>query len=652
MYDKTRLPARGGIKLREGPGQGKVPPHNLEAEESVLGACLLSREAIANVLEIVAAEDFYKPAHTEIFEAMMELFRKGEPVDAVTLAEELTRRDAIDRVGGKPYIFTLVETVPTPGSAPYYARIVEELALLRRLIEASHSISDMAYSVPEEVDDTVDSAQHLIYEVSQRRRASDFTELRELLAESMEMVEKLYEKGSSITGLPTGFTELDKITAGLQNSNLIIIASRPAMGKSSLALSIAQHVAVEEQIPVVMFSLEMSKAELTQRLICSEARVDSNRLRRGALQESDWPKISHALGKLAEAPIYIDDSGHVTIMEMRAKCRRLKAKHGLGLVIVDYLQLMQSSRYTDNRVQEVADISRSLKLLARDLDLPVIALSQLSRNVEHRTDKRPLLADLRDSGCLTADTKIMRSDTGEQVTMGELLASGERNVPIWTLDDDLKLKSGVMTHVFPSGIKEVFRLTLRSGKHIKASANHPFLSFDGWKRLDELAIGERLATPREIPEHSHPAGITRREFSAAFGVAYKGSAAVRLAAGRERLHRVAQVLDDDGLHLLSDSDLLWDQVSSIEYVGEQQVYDATVPVTHNFVAEGIVTHNSIEQDSDVVMFIYRDEVYNSDSMNKGIAEIQISKHRNGPIGKVELAFLEHFTKFANLARSH
>ncbi|MEO7804360.1 MAG: replicative DNA helicase [Actinomycetota bacterium] len=629
MYDKTKAGSRVGAALREGPGQGKVPPHNLEAEESVLGACLLSREAIANVLEIVAAEDFYKPANTEIFKAMMELFRKGEPVDAVTLAEELTRRNAIDSVGGKPYIFTLVETVPTPGSAPYYARIVEELALLRRLIEAAHSISDMAFSVPEEVDETVDKAQHLIYEVSQRRRASDFTELRDLLAESMEMVEKLYEKGSSITGLPTGFTELDKITAGLQNSNLIIIAARPAMGKSSLALSIAQHAAVEEQIPVVMFSLEMSKAELTQRLICSEARVDSNRLRRGALQESDWPKISHALGKLAEAPIFIDDSGHVTIMEMRAKCRRLKAKHGLGLVIVDYLQLMQSTRYTDNRVQEVADISRSLKLLARDLDLPVIALSQLSRNVEHRTDKRPLLADLRDSGCLTADTRILRSDTGEQVTMGELFASAEQNVPIWTLDDDLKLRPGIMTHVFASGTKEVFKLTLRSGKCITASANHPFLSLDGWKRLDELVIGTRLATPSEIAART-------------LVLAHNG-------AGQ---HRAAHVLGDDDMHLASESDLLWDEVATITYAGAEQVYDATVPVTHNFVAEGIVTHNSIEQDSDVVMFIYRDEVYNNDSVNKGIAEIHISKHRNGPIGKVELAFLEHFTKFANLARSH
>lgn len=451
----TRLTKRG---IEDGLA-AKVPPHNLEAEESVLGACLLSREAVANVLEIVAPDQFYKPAHSEIFSAMLELYGRGDPIDAVTLAEELRRRNTLESTGGKPYIFTLVQTVPTAGSAVHYARIVEENALLRRLIDAAHSISDLAYSVPEDVEGAVDFAEDLVYRVSQRRDAQDFSALRDLLTENMEIVEKLYEQGSTITGLPTGFTELDNITAGLQSSNLVIIAARPAMGKSALAVSIAQHVAVDRHSPVVVFSLEMSKMELVQRLMCAEARVDSNRLRRGRLQESDWPKLSHALGRLAEAPIFIDDTANLTIMEIRAKCRRLKAKHGLALIIVDYLQLMlpPPGRRSDNRVAEVTDISRSLKILARELDVPVIAVSQLSRNVEHRTDKRPMLADLRESG-------------------------------------------------------------------------------------------------------------------------------------------------------------------------------------------------SIEQDSDIVMFIYRDEVYNPDSPQKGIAEIQVAKHRNGPIGKVELAFLDHYTKFANLAR--
>ncbi|HEX2180179.1 MAG TPA: replicative DNA helicase [Actinomycetota bacterium] len=453
------------IRLNTKPGAesgfpGHVPPYNLEAEESVLGACLLSREAMANVLEVVRADDFYKPAHTEMFNAMLELYGRGEPIDAVTLAEELRRRGTLEPLGGKSYIFTLVQTVPTASSAVHYARIVEENALLRRLIDAAHNISEMAYGMPEDVESAIDFSEDLIYKVSQRRDNQDFQPLRELLTENMEVVEKLYERGSSITGLPTGFTELDNITAGFQPSNLIVIAARPAMGKSALAVSMAQHVAVEQNTPVVIFSLEMSKMELTQRLMCAEARVDSNRLRRGSLQDSDWPKLSHALGRLAEAPIFIDDTASVSIMEMRAKCRRLKAKHGLGLVIVDYLQLMQPTSRSrgDNRVQEIGDISRSLKILARELELPVIAVSQLSRNVEHRTDKRPMLADLRDSG-------------------------------------------------------------------------------------------------------------------------------------------------------------------------------------------------SIEQDADIMLFIYRDEVYNPDSPQKGIAEIIVAKHRSGPIGKIDLAFLQHYTKFANLARS-
>ncbi len=848
----------------------------------MLGACLLSRDAMANVLELVGAEDFYKPANTEIFNAMLELYGKGEPIDSVTLVEELRRRSTIDSVGGKPYIFTLVQTVPTAGSAIHYARIVEEHALLRRLIEASHEISGLAFSVPEDVEQVVDFSENLIYNVSQRREAQDFTALKDLLTENMEMVEKLYERGSSITGLPTGFTELDNITAGLQPSNLIIIAARPAQGKSALALSMAQHVAVEEQIPAVIFSLEMSKMELVQRLMCSEARVDSNRLRRGALTDSDWPKLSHALGRLAEAPIFIDDTASITIMEMRAKCRRLKAKHGLGLIIVDYLQLMQPpmGRRSDNRVQEVADISRSLKILARELDLPVIAVSQLSRNVEHRTDKRPMLADLRDSGCLTADTKVLRADTGATVSMGELFLRDERNVPVWTIDNDLKMTVGTMTHVFASGVKQVYRLRLRSGREVQASANHPFLTFDGWRRLDELSVGDRIATPRLIPEpvavrpwpdekiillahligdgcfvrrqplhytnadplnldavanaakffgvtsrrvkqknwwheylpapyhlthgkrnpicewldqlglygkrsrekfipeevfrlpnhqaalfvrhlwatdghlsyvpnngvvlyygsgsrrliddlqtlllrlgipslvrtmpkkgykptfglhvtaaanqirfletigvhgerglkapaliarlkglRSNPSldtvparvwnsvqekmeekGITHSQFEEAMGTDYYGNTSYQPSVSREKLGRVATLLEDEALQTLAESDLFWDSIAGIDPLGEEPVFDATVLGTHNFVANGIVVENSIEQDSDIVMFIYRDELYNSDSPSKGIAEIHIAKHRNGPVGKVELAFLDHYTKFANLAK--
>ena len=398
------------VRLSKVPDEGlqlRVPPHNLEAEESVLGACLLSRDAIANVLEILGPEDFYKPAHTEIFNAILALYGKGEPVDAVTLSEELRRMGILESFGGKPYIHTLVASVPTAGAAMHYARIVEENALLRRLADAAHQISDIAYGVPEDVEEAVDQAEDLVYQVSQRRVSSEFVPLKDLLTENMEMIEKLYEQGSPITGLVSGFRDLDELTSGLQPSNLIIVAARPAMGKSSFAVTIAQHVAVNEKVPCVIFSLEMSKNELVQRLMCSEARVDSKRLRRGALQDADWQRLVMALGRLAEAPIFIDDTANVTIMEMRAKCRRLKSKFGLGLVIVDYLQLVQPLRRTDNRVQEVAEISRSLKILARELDLPVIGVSQLSRNLEHRQDKRPVLADLRDSGALEQDADLV-----------------------------------------------------------------------------------------------------------------------------------------------------------------------------------------------------------------------------------------------------
>jgi replicative DNA helicase len=605
----------------------RVPPHNLEAEESVLGACLISREAIANVVEAVSAEDFYKPAHGVIFEAILSLYGRGEPVDAVTLAEELRRGDSLEQIGGATYIHTLVSGVPTAGSATYYARIVEELALLRRLIDASQNISDLAFNVPEDVAEAVDQAESLIYQVSRRRISEDFRELKGLLTENMEMVEKLYERGSLITGLASGFTELDNITAGFQPSNLIIVAARPSMGKSALAVTVAQHVAINEKKPVVVFSLEMSKMELVQRLLCAEARVDSSRLRRGSLQDSDWPKLSHALGRLAEAPIFIDDTAQISVMEMRAKCRRLQSKHGLGLVIIDYLQLMQPVKRTDNRVQEVSEISRSLKILARELDVPVIAVSQLSRNVEYRSDKRPLLADLRDSGCLTGESLVTLA-SGRLAKISDLVGQTPEVVSL----DGWNLSTAKTSRVWHTGRKPAFRLTTATGRVIRATANHPFRQLGGWHRLDRLQIGDLIAI-------SGPESARMEE--------NRGLA--RFSSTLEPIGS-SVLLQEADLKAPASSDIYWDTVRSIEPDGVEDVYDITVPGTHNFVANGVVVHNSIEQDSDLVMFIYRDEVYNPDSPQKGIAEIHVAKHRNGPIGKVELTFLGHYTKFADLAR--
>ena len=451
---------------RSGPGPsrpssaspGRVPPHNLQAEESLLGAMLLSRDAIAVASEILDADHFYKPAHGHIFEAITSLAAAGEPADPVTVADELARAGLLDAVGGPPALVSLQAATPAISNAGRYAAIIEEHALLRRLIGVAGEIAEMSYGLPDDVAKTVDHAESLVFEVAQRRVTDSMAPIHDLLTTNLDRLESLYDRGDAITGLPTGFLDLDDLLSGLQPNALYVVGARPSMGKTALALGIASNAAIESGRPVLLFSLEMGQLELTQRLLCSEAKVDSRKIRNGSLSESDWSKIAHATGRLAEAPIWIDDNPNLTIMEIRSKARRLRSRLGdLGLVVVDYLQLMTGRSSAENRQVEVSEISRGLKILARELECPVVALSQLSRQLEMRADKRPMLADLRESG-------------------------------------------------------------------------------------------------------------------------------------------------------------------------------------------------SIEQDADVVMFIYRDEVYSPDSTDRGTAEILVSKHRNGPTGVVRLAFLDHFTKFANMAR--
>jgi replicative DNA helicase len=435
----------------------RVPPHDLQAEESLLGAMLLSRDAIASAVESCRTDDFYRPAHGHIFDAICSLYAQGEPADPVTVSDELRRADLLDAVGGTGNLIGLQANTPAIGNAARYAHIVQEHALLRRLISVAGEIAEMSYSLPEDVTAAMDRAEAMVFDVAERRVTDSLKPLRELLAVSLDHLEALYNRGDAITGVPTGFTDLDERLSGLQQSALVIVGARPSMGKTSFALGLASHAAIERRLPVLFFSLEMSHLELTQRLLCSEARVDSSRMRNGKLHESDWPKVVNAIGKLGEAPLFIDDNANLTVMEIRAKARRLKSREGLGLIVVDYLQLMSGHGPAENRQVEVSEISRGLKILARELSVPVVALSQLSRNLEARADKRPVLADLRESG-------------------------------------------------------------------------------------------------------------------------------------------------------------------------------------------------SLEQDADVVLFIYRDEVYNKDSADKGAAEIIIAKHRNGPTGMTQLAFLDHFTRFANMAR--
>ncbi|MBJ7513051.1 MAG: replicative DNA helicase [Acidimicrobiia bacterium] len=439
---------------------GRVPPHNLEAEESLIGAMMLSRDAITAAVEArVDESDFYKPAHAHIYNAVMALYSQGEPVDPVTIAEELRRADLLEALGGRQKLVSIQANTPASSNAGHYAGIVSELALLRRLITVAGEIAESAYSQPDDVTDTVDRAEARIFEIAEKRVAESMVRVFDSVSETIEQLSNMYEgPEGAVTGSPTGYTDLDELLLGFQNSTLLIVAARPGMGKTSFALGAAANVAIVTKRPVIFFSMEMGTVELTKRLLASEARVEARKLQTGRLNDADWTRLNTAMSHLGESPLYIDDNPHCTVMEMRAKARRIKARHGdLGLIVVDYLQLMSTPGRPESRQVEVADLSRGLKILARELDCPVVALAQLNRQLEYRQDKRPMLADLRESG-------------------------------------------------------------------------------------------------------------------------------------------------------------------------------------------------SIEQDADVVMFIYRDESYNTETDQRGTAEIIVAKHRNGPTGNVRLAFLDHFTKFSNMAR--
>ncbi|MGZ4318732.1 MAG: replicative DNA helicase [Gaiellaceae bacterium] len=415
-----------------------VPPQNLEAEESVLGAMMLSPGAIGAVSEVLDAGDFYRESHAKIYRAALTLYAKGEPVDAITLVDELEERGEIEDVGGKARVHELAALVPATSNAAHYARIVHEMGTLRGLIRAGSEIQRLGYDRPGETTDLVDRAEQLIFEIAQARVSSEFTHIEALLKESFERITQLYEAGIDITGTPSGFRDLDKMTSGFQPGQLIVLAARPSMGKSALGLCMAANIAVRSDTPVALFTLEMSKAEVTQRLMCSEGKVESQRLRSGKLAVDDWPRLTAACDKLAKAPIYVDDTGSITMMELRSKARRLKSKHPtLGLIIVDYLQLMTSGGNAENRVQEVSQISRQLKVLARDLDTPILAMSQLSRAVEQRTDKRPLLSDLRESGAIEQDADMVMfvyrdeyyNEDSDQQGLAEIILSKNRNGP-------------------------------------------------------------------------------------------------------------------------------------------------------------------------------------------------------------------------------
>ena len=879
MSAPDRTTTNGHSRALEGP---LTPPQNLEAEQSVLGAVLLSDTALPALIidERLQAADFYREGHGLIFTAMLELHGAGEPVDALTLVEHLKQNGQLDAVGGRAAVDLLAGSVPAVGNVRQYARIVRENAMLRRLLHAAYDIQAKVHSHEAPPRELVDLAERTILEVAHEDSRKDFRSIEVVLDAETTKLAELSREGKSITGTASGFEDLDTITGGFQPGNLIILAARPSMGKSALMANFCENAALEGEKAVALFSLEMSESELAQRFIASQASIKGDDLRKGNVPNSRWPKIMHSSARLAGSPLYIDDSSDLSVLDVRAKARRLLQQHadGLGLIVIDYLQLMRAAGRVDNRVEQIGQISRGLKTLARELEVPVIALSQLNRGVEQRTDKRPVLSDLRESGCLVGETRVYLPDAGEYRRIDELV--GERDFRVSAINtDSWKLESSRVSHAFSTGRKPVLALTTRLGRHVRATGNHKFLTIDGWRRLDELAEGTLIATPRELPGPSertmsgdelallghligdgctlprHAIQYTTRELElarlvsalatqvfgaeicprvraerswhqvylgasrrlthgtrnpvaawldtlAVFGLrshekrvpdvvfrqpaveiarflrhlwatdgclwtngsrtaiyyassserlardvqslllrlgitaaltrvpqsnsdrcqfhvrvtgasdtrrflefvgavgerriamarrlaeqvggvtaktnrdiipgtawrsmvkpamaanrmtdrglqsalemSYCGSTLYKRSLGRERAARVAEIVGSDALRHLAMSDVYWDRIESIEPDGEAEVYDLTVDKLHSFVAGNVIVHNSIEQDADLVMFIYRDEYYDHESEREGIADVIIAKHRNGGLGTVELTFQKEFPRF-------
>ncbi len=952
-------------------GLDRTPPQDVAAEQSVLGGMLLSKDAIADVVEVLRGPDFYRPAHELVFDAVLDLYGRGEPADAVTVAAELTRRGEIARVGGAPYLHTLISLVPTAANAGYYAQIVRERAVLRRLVEAGTRIAQMGYAADGgEVDDIVDRAQAEIYGVTESRTSEDCLPLAAVMEGTLDEIEAIGSRNGQLVGVPTGFIDLDELTNGLHGGQMVVIAARPGVGKalaldtplptptgwvamgavqvgdlllgadgrptrvvaatgilqrrpcyelifddgsrivadaehewatrrgkrsrtaagirirttaeiaralagdhrrtpavptcaplvlparplplapyvlgvclggrstvadgplwpddpevafqldeqlergarrrvgallrclgvleepalppaylraaesqrrallaglldraggvtpngdvelplsdrrlaaqvaelaaslgyrcrldpvrddavlrltawdevfrverkrlahkermaravppertrrivaarevpsvpvrcvqvdatdalylagramipthnSTIALDFARSAAIRSQLATCLYSLEMSRNEITMRLLSAESRVPLHHMRTGKMTDEDWNRLARRMGEVSSAPLFIDDSPNLSMMEIRAKSRRLKQRHDLRMVIVDYLQLMTSGRRVESRQQEVAEFSRSLKLLAKELDVPVVALSQLNRGPEQRTDKRPQLADLRESGCLTGDTRVLRADTGVEASLAELYAAGARNVPVWSLDESLRYLPRPLTHVFPTGRRHVFRLRMASGRALRATANHPFLTCEGWRALAELTPGARLAVPRRVGAPPGEPGCRDAPGSSPVADAWARVRAI-LQAGTTSdgdelpeppLSRIAAVLDDAGLDVQAVNDVAWDSVVAIEAAGLDDVFDATVLRGHNFIANGIAVHNSIEQDADIVMLLHREDLYERESPRAGEADVIVAKHRNGPTATVTVAFQGHYSRFVDMAPS-
>jgi replicative DNA helicase len=576
-------------------GSNRLPPQNIEAEEAILGGILLDPEAIGRVSDRLVPEAFYISAHTIIYQAALRLHTQQKPTDLLSITSWLTDNDQLTRIGGRNKLATLVDRTVSAVNIDALAGLVMEKYLRRQLIKAGNEIVHLGYETETELPIVLDQAEQKVFNVTQEKPQSGLVHIGDTLINTFQDIETRHQ-GIALPGIPCGFYDLDAMTSGFQRSDLIIVAGRPSMGKTAFCLNLAHNIAAGYKLPVAVFSLEMSKEQLVQRLLASEAGIESSYLRSGRISQTQWEPLSRAIDKLSETPMFIDDTANITVTQIRSQARRLQAEQNgnLGLIVIDYLQLMEGAG--DNRVQELSRITRSLKGLARELSVPVLALSQLSRGVEARTNKRPMLSDLRESGCLTGDTLVSLADNGIPIPIKDLV--GKSGFTIWALNEStMKLEKAIVSNAFSTGIKPVFTLKTRLGHKIRATGNHKFLSINGWKRLDELNLQQQLIA-------------------------------------------------------FANSDIYWDEVISIELDGEEEVFDLTVDKLHNFIANNIIVHNSIEQDADIVMMLYRDEYYSPDTPDRGIAEVIIAKHRNGPTGTIKLLFDPQFTKFKNLARQN
>lgn len=591
----------------------KVPPHSVDAEQSILGGLLLNNDAWDQVISIVVEDDFYRRDHRLIYRAVREQIEAGKPCDVVTLSEHLDNQNKIDEAGGLSYLGSLVNNTPSAANIRAYAEIVRERSVLRQLIWVGNEIADSAYN-PEgrKSDDILESAEKTVFEIADKgaTAGSDFHGMTELLKKTVDRIDELYQQGGSFTGIPTGFNDFDKQTSGLQPADLVIVAGRPSMGKTSFAMNIVENAAIDANVGVAVFSMEMPADSLTLRMLSSLGRINQTRVRSGQLDDDDWPRLTSAVSILNEANIFIDDTPALSPTEMRSRVRRLKRKHSIGLIVVDYLQLMQVKGGSENRVNEISEISRGLKALAKEMNVPVIALSQLNRGLEQRPNKRPIMSDLRE--CVTGETKVILSN-GQRVPISTLVGT---TPDLFSIDQKHRLVMAKSDKVWCVGERKVYQLQLANGLSIRATAEHRFMTEDGWKKLSQIKTGCRMALVTEIPEPE------------------------QLAAFREQ----------NTSYQLNNA-LSWDKIVSIEEDGEENVYDLTVPGYENWLADGMVSHNSgaIEQDADLIVFIYRDEVYDEDSPDKGTAEVIIGKQRNGPLGTSRLTFLGKYTRFENHA---